>query len=78
MPSSIRTPDDVQRTRRVPEEITIDDWALRDRPLGSSLTVTLAAGLSWLAIWATGVGAVGVVVGLLLAITLWRTLLPVR
>ena len=50
-----------------------DDWAIRDRPLASSLALTLAAGASWLAGWATAAPAVGFIVASILAIVAWRT-----
>jgi len=79
MPSSIRpTRDSSLRIRIAPEEVTLRDWPLVDRPLGSCVAIGLAAALSCLAGWAASSAAVGVVVGLLLAITLWKTWLPVR
>ena len=79
MPSSIRpTRDGGSRIRASPEEVTIDDWPLRDRPLSSAVAFALAAAASWGAIWATGNPAVGAVVAIMLALTLWRTCLPVR
>jgi hypothetical protein len=79
MASSIRpTRDSSLRLRTAPEEIAIDDWPLRDRPLPSSLAVTLAAGASWLAMWATHQPAIAITIAALLVLTLWRTLLPVR
>ena len=56
----------------------MDDWGLRDRPLASSLAMTLAAGASWLAVRGTGNPVAGAMVAVLLAIILWRTWLPVR
>jgi len=61
-----------------PVEVTIVDWPVRDQPVGASLALALAAGVVWLAVWATGNGVAGIVVGVLLAATLWRTWLPVR
>jgi len=58
--------------------MTIVDWPLRDRPISSSLALSLGAGASWLAGGATGIPAAGAVVGGILALTLWRTWLPVR
>jgi hypothetical protein len=79
MASSIRpTRESSTRIRVAPEEVTIDDWPLRDRPLSSSLALTLAAGASWLAVWATGIPAAGAVMAGIFALTLWRTWLPVR
>src|SRR5262245_49012800 len=79
MASSIRpTRESSTRIRVAPEDVMIDDWPLRDRPLSSSLAVTLAAGASWLAAWTTDDPAAGAVMGVILALTLWRTWLPVR
>jgi len=79
MPSSIRPArDGSSRVRQAPEDVTIDDWPLRDRPLGASLGLTLAAGLTWLAVWATGNVPVGAAIGVLLLLPLWRTWLPVH
>jgi hypothetical protein len=58
--------------------VTIDDWAIRDRPLGSSLALTLAAGASWLAVWGTGAPLVGFLVAAILAGVMWRTWIPIR
>ncbi len=71
-------PESVPRARGAPAEVTIVDWPVRDEPLGASLALSLAAGAVWLAVWATGNGLVGMVMGVLLAATLWRTWLPVR
>jgi hypothetical protein len=79
MPSSIRPTRDSQvRLRAAPEEVTVGDWGLRDRPLGSSVAVTVAAGASWVAAWGTGNMLAGLLVAAVLAIILWRTWLPVR
>src|SRR4051794_35852233 len=79
MPSSIRPArDGSSRIRLAPEEVTIDDWPLRDRPLAASLGLTLSAGLTWLAVWATGNVALGAAIGAVLLLTLWRAWLPVR
>lgn len=79
MPSSIRPTRDSQvRLRVAPEEVTVADWGLRDRPLGSSVAATVAAGVSWFAAWGTGNLLAGLLVGAALTIILWRTWLPVR
>jgi len=79
MPSSLGSArDGSSRLRQAPEEVTVDDWPLRDRPLGASVALTLAAGLTWLSVWATGVAAVGAAIGVALLLTLWRSWLPVR
>jgi len=49
-----------------------------DRPLGSAIALAAALGLAGLAGWAASSVSVGITVGLLLAITLWKTWLPVR
>ena len=70
--------DSQLRLRAAPEEVTIDDWGLRDRPLASAVAMSLAAGASCLAAWATGSFAMGASVAAALAIILWRTWLPVK
>jgi hypothetical protein len=66
------------RIRVAPEEVTIHDWPLRDRPLGSLLALTLGAAASWLVGWKTGQPTAGGLAAAVLAATLWRTWLPVR
>lgn len=79
MPSSIRpTRDGALRSRLAPEELTIDDWPLRDRPLSSAVALGLAGGAIWLVVWTTGNRLAGAVIVVLLTLTLWRTCLPVR
>jgi hypothetical protein len=79
MPSSIRPTRDSQvRLRAAPEEVTVNDWGVRDRPLATSVALTLAAGTSWLCAWASGSFALGAIVAVLLAAILWRAWLPVR
>jgi hypothetical protein len=79
MPSSIRpTKDSTPRVRALPEELTIVDWPLRDQPVSASLALTLVAGATWLAVWATKSVVAGTFVAVVLAVTLWRTWLPVR
>jgi len=79
MPASTRPTRDSQvRLRAAPEEVTVGDWGLRDRPLGSSVAVTLATGTSWIAAWGTGNLLAGLLVAGVLAIILLRTWLPVR
>jgi hypothetical protein len=78
MSSSLRSSRDGSLSARAaPEEVTVVDWPLRDQPIGSSVAMSVAAGLSWLAIWATDVPAAGAIIGTALFITLWRTWLPV-
>jgi hypothetical protein len=78
MPSTIPpTRENLPRGRVVPTEVTIVDWPVRDQPVGASLALALAAGAVWLAVWATGNPLVGIIVGVLLAATLWRTWLLV-
>jgi hypothetical protein len=79
MPSSIpSTRESSTRIRVAPEEVTVVDWPLRDRPIASSLALSLAAGMSWLAGWAIDSPWAGAVVAGLLALTLWRTWLPLQ
>src|SRR5262245_54455348 len=79
MPSSIRSMNDpVLRPRPIPDEVWLVDWPLREEPIGSSLALALAAGAGWLAAWATGSAVMGILILALLALTLWRTWLPVR
>jgi len=61
-----------------PVEVTVVDWPVRDQPVGASLALALAAGAVWLAVWTTGNAVVGILVGVALAVTLWRTWLPVK
>src|SRR5262245_4119629 len=78
MPASSRIQrENSPQPRTVPEELTLTDWPLRDRPLVSILTLAIAAGVIWLAVWATRSAAAGALVAVLLAATLWRTWLPV-
>jgi hypothetical protein len=79
MPSTTRPTRDLgPRTRTAPEEVTIEDWRFRARPVASLLAIALAAGLAWLAGWAAVNWAIGALVAVVLAVTLWRTWLPVR
>jgi len=87
MTSSARQPRDSRlpshsggglRIRVAPEEVSLTDWPLRQRPLGSLLALAAAGGLSWLVGWAATRWEVGAVVAAALAVTLWRTWLPVR
>ncbi len=79
MPSSVQpVRDSSVRFRVVPPEVTIHDWAVRDRPLGSSVALTMTAGASWLAAWAMDNVLVGLVVAAALGLVAWRTWLPVR
>jgi hypothetical protein len=79
MPSSIRpVRDSTPRVRALPEEVMLVDWPLRDQPVSASLALTLVAGAAWLAIWATENSFAGTLVAVALAVTLWRTWLPVR
>jgi hypothetical protein len=79
MPSSVRpTRDSSLRIRIAPEEVTLRDWPLVDRPVGSLAAIGLAAGLSWLAGWAADSALLGCGLGAVLALTLWKTWLPAR
>lgn len=66
------------RIRVAPEEVTLTDWPLTQRPIGSLVAIALAGGASWLVGWAAQHWAAGATAGVALAITLWRTWLPVR
>ena len=70
--------DSQLRLRAAPEEVTIDDWGLRDRPLTSAVAIVLAVGASWLAGRTTGNLAMAAIVAAALAVILWRTWLPVK
>lgn len=79
MPSSIRHPrDSGLRIRVAPEDVTLVDWPLRQRPASSLVALGLAGGGSWLVGWATQRWEYGALAAVVLAITLWRTWLPVR
>lgn len=85
MPSSLESQRDsasrdaeiVQRIRVVPEEVTLVVWPVRQEPIGSLLALTIAGGVSWLVTYSTGRPWLGWAAAGVLAITLWRTLLPV-
>ena len=79
MPSSARHPrDSGLRIRVAPQEVSLIDWPLTQRPVSSLLALGLAGGVSWLVGWAAMRWEVGVLAAAALAITLWRTWLPVR
>lgn len=78
VPSSIHpTRDSSLRIRVAPEELTIRDWPLLDRPTGSLAAIALASAVSCVVGWAAGEPRLAAVVAALLAVTLWRTWLPV-
>jgi hypothetical protein len=66
------------RIRVAPEEVSLVDWPLRQRPVRSLFALALAGGLSWLVGWGTMRWEAGVFAAAALAITLWRTWLPVQ
>lgn len=79
MPSSIRpVRDPAVRIRVAPEEVTIANWPLVQRPVASLAALALAGAASWLAAGLTGHWAVGAVAAVALAATTWQTWLPVR
>ena len=79
MPSSIKpVRQSGLRIRVTPEEVTLVVWPLAQRPLGSLVAVGSAALASWLVAQASGAWWAGAAVAVGLAITLWRTWLPVR
>src|SRR5688572_21893241 len=79
MASSIRPPrDSSMRIRVAPEEVILASWPLRQQPLSSLAMFAVAGATSGLVGWAAGQWLVGMVAGLALATTLWRTWLPVR
>jgi hypothetical protein len=78
MPSSARHPrDSGLRIRVAPEEVSLVDWPLVQRPVSSLLALALAGGVSWLVGW-TMRWEWGAIAAAALAVTLWRTWLPVR
>ena len=79
MPSSARHPRETGlRIRVAPEEVRLTDWPLRQRPFSSFVALALVGGASWLVGWAAQRWEVGAVAALVMAVTLWRTWLPVR
>ena len=66
------------RIRVAPEEVTLDNWPLRQQPITSLAALALATAASCLVGWAATHWAVGAIAATALAITLWRTWLPVR
>lgn len=85
MPSSLESQRDsasrdaeiAQRIRVAPEEVTLVVWPVRQEPIGSLVALTIAGGVSWLVAYSTGLVWLGWAAAGMLAITLWRTLLPV-
>jgi hypothetical protein len=83
MPSSIKPGSSsqpsglAQRIRVAPEETTLVVWPLKERPVESLLLLAAAAGLSCFAGWWTRQPLVAGGVAAALAVTLWRTWLPV-
>jgi hypothetical protein len=66
------------RIRVAPEEVSLTDWPLRQRPVSSLFALAIAGGTSWLVGWAANRWEVGAIAAAALGITLWRTWLPVR
>ena len=78
MPSSVEQPrDSVQRIRVVPEEVTLATWPLRQEPMGSLVSLAIAGCVCWIVAWSSQRPWLGVLAGSVLALTLWRTWLPV-
>jgi hypothetical protein len=78
MPSSVENSrDSALRIRVVPEEVTLAVWPLRQQPLGSLVTLSIAAAVSWLVGWSAARPWVGVLAAVVLGVTLWRDWLPV-
>jgi hypothetical protein len=78
MPSSTRHErDSGLRIRIAPEEVTLFVWPMRQRPAGSLLAFALAAAASWLVGWSSQRLLLGLLAAAVLALTLWRTWLPV-
>jgi hypothetical protein len=79
MPSQARAARDSSlRSRSAPEEVTLVDWPLRDRPLASLTGLIVAGAMAWLAGWLTTSWPLGAIVAGILLITQWRTWLPTR
>jgi hypothetical protein len=78
MPSSAElTRESTQRIRVVPAEVTLAVWPLRQAPLGSLLVLAIGAAASWLAAWSLAQPWAGFVAAGALAMTTWRTWIPV-
>jgi hypothetical protein len=58
--------------------VTLVDWPLRDRPIAALATLMVIGAATWLAVWATGNSMLGAAIAAILALTAWRTILPVR
>jgi hypothetical protein len=66
------------RIRVAPDEVTLIDWPLQQRPVTAIIALALAGAASWLVGWATQRWELGALAAAVLAVTLWRTWLPVR
>jgi hypothetical protein len=66
------------RIRVAPENVSLVDWPLVQRPAASALALLVAGAASVGAGWATQSVIVGLLVAGSLAVCLWRTLVPVR
>jgi hypothetical protein len=79
MPSSAHQPRESSlRIRVAPEEVSLIDWPLVQRPVSSLLALALASGTVWLVGWASQRWEAAALAAVALAVTLWRTWLPVR
>ncbi len=78
MPSSVRPARNSSLQIRIaPEDVTLRDWPLVDRPAGSLAALGLAAAVSLLAGWTANSLLIGGLVALAMAAISWRTWLPV-
>jgi hypothetical protein len=79
MPSSAHQPRESSlRIRVAPEEVSLIDWPLVQRPVSSLVALALASGTVWLVGWASQRWEAAALAAVALAITLWRTWLPVQ
>lgn len=78
MPPSVRNSGESGlRIRVAPEDVALIDWPLRQQPVRSLVALAAAALGVWLSGWMTGSPWLAGAVAGALAVTLWRTWLPV-
>jgi hypothetical protein len=78
MPSSLRgNVDPGARIRVAPENVTIESWPLRERPLENWSFLALAGGAGALVGWTSGSETLGWIAAFVLILTLWRVWIPV-
>lgn len=65
------------RLRAAPENVTLESWPLRERPLESWSLLALAGGAGALVGWTSGSEGLGWVATFALIVTLWRVWIPV-